>query len=541
MKKNQLLVLVFTIFSFSVFAQKDAKVKVTWGGEYFLPKKHVDLGFIGNEKEGYVQIGHLKGKSLSIQRFDNTYKVKSEKIIPLKNLPKDYSSEQLLEFNGKYYWFFSTYERKDGVERLFVQEIDVVKGDFAGGARELLNSKIKLTGTLVSGGWYNFSTMGKWKISTTLDGKSKLLVQYRVRPAEKKDKINKDVIGLFVFDENVNKIGGKEQVMPYTEAEMDNEDYYVDNQGNVMLLAKVHKLEEKTKDKKKADYHFEILKWGLNDAQAQIIPFKFEDKFVSEVVIAEDNNHVPLVVGYYSKKKRGGSADGLFVLKVNANGNSLENVFKGTYEFPSDVLKQFESARSQRKIDKKEGKDDNEVGSLRFKDLTIGPDGSLFVTGEQYWVTVQIIQTKYGVQYRYTHHYDDIYTAKIGADGELKYVTKIPKTQVTTNGFSYWVGGMSFKNYTYNGKQYFLFIDNMKNLAITPGTAPAAHVDGFGGILMMIGIDDAGKTAKAKLFDFREEKRQLKVTNFNKVSNNQLITRTFGKKNVSKPFILTFE
>jgi hypothetical protein len=540
MNKNQLFVLAFTIFSFSLFAQKDAKVKVSWGGEYFLPKKHLDLGFLGNEKDGYVQIGHAKGKSLSIQRFDNTYKVKSEKFISLKDMPKDYYTESLIEFGGKYYWFFSTYERKDGVERLWVQEINVVKGDFAGGARELLNSKIKLTGTLVSTGFYQLATAGKWKISASLGGK-KLLVQYRVKPTEKRDKLNKDMIGLFVFDEKLNKIWGKEHTMPYTEAEMDNEDYYVDAEGNVLLLAKVHKLEEKTKDKKKADYHFEVLKWGSNDDRTQIIPFKFEDKFVSEVVIAEDNNHIPLVVGYYSKKKKSSSADGFFVLKVNANGNKLENVFKGTYEFPADVLKQFESARSQRKIDKKEGKDENEVASLRFKDLTVGEDGSLFITGEQYWVTVHIIQTKTGIQYRYTHHYDDIYTSKIGADGELKYVTKIPKTQVATTSTSYWVGGMSFKKHTYNGKQYFLFIDNMKNLAITAGTVPAGHVDGMGGVLMMVGIDDAGKTAKAKLFDFKEEKRRLIVTNFDWVSDNQLITRTFGKKNVSKPFILTFE
>lgn len=538
MKKAVLLSFAICIFSIA-FAQKDAKVKVSWGAEYFLPKKHFELGFLGNKTDGYVQIGHAYGKSLSIQRFDSNYKIKSEKIITLKNLPKGYMSEDLLEMDGKYYWFFSTWEKKEKTEHLFVQEIDVKKGDFAGGAKEILSAN-KLSGTLVATGFYQFNTAGKWNISTSLDGKSKILVQYRLVPKEKRDKFNKDVIGLFVFDKNINKVWGKEHEMPYTEAQMDNNDYYVDNDGNVMLLAKVKEEAEK-KDKKDLNYHFEILKWAQGDNQTQIIPFKFSDKYIKSAVIAEDNKNVPLVVGYYSNNKRSSSSDGFFVLKVNAKEGKLENVFKGTYEFPAEVIKQFESTRAQKKIDKKDDKGDAEVGSLQFRNLTVDEDGSLTITGEQYWYTMVVIQTRTGVQYRYTHHYDDIYTAKVDANGELKYVVKIPKAQSATTSTSYWVGGMSFKSYIFKGKQYFLFIDNMKNLAINQTTAPALHVDGMGGVLMLLSVDENGKTAKSKIFDFREEKRQLIVTNFSEVGNNQLMARTYGKKRVSKPFVLTFE
>ncbi|MBL7800481.1 MAG: hypothetical protein JNL95_07120 [Chitinophagales bacterium] len=539
MKKNLLLITVL-LMHYCTFAQSEAKVKVTWGGEYFLPKKHSDLGFIGNEKDGYVQIGHLYGKSLSLQRFDNKFNIKSEKIVNLKELPKGYMNEGFQEINNRYYWFFSTWDKKAEMEHLFVQEIDVNKGDFVKGAREILSAK-RLSGTVIATGFYQFNTSNKWNITKSTDGKSKLLIQYRLKPTEKRDKINKDVIGLFVFDSNMNKEWGSEHQMPYTEEQMDNNDYYVDKLGNVLLVAKVKEL-EKSKDKKHPNFHFEILKWSKEDTKTQIIPFKFDDKFGTEVVIAEDNTGAPLVVGYYSKVRASGSADGFFVLKVNVAENKVDKVFKGMYEFPAEVLKQFESARAQRKIEKKDAKDESEIGGLRFRNLTIFEDGSLQLTGEQYIVTVTVYMTKYGPQIKYNHFYEDVYVAKVGADGELKFVTKVPKAQrAMSTAFSYWVGGMSIKSYFFKGKEYLLFLDNFKNLNISASTAPAYHADGLGGVLMLVGIDENGKTAKSKLFDFREEKRQLTVTNFSSVGTNQVMARTIGKKRVSKPFILTFE
>lgn len=541
MKKQICLLLTLIAFTFVTIAQNNAKVKVTWGGEYTLPKKHLDVGFIGNEKDGYVQIGHAYKKSLSLQRFDNTFKLKSEKIISLKNMPKGYMSESFLEMNGNYYWFFSTWDKKTETERLFVQNIDVTKGDFKGDAKEILSAK-KLTGVLIATGFYQFNTAGKWNITKSMDGESKLMVQYRIKPEEKKDKLNKDVIGLFVFNDKMQKEWGKEFEMPYTEAKMDNLDYYVDRVGNVYLLASILDDVDKAdkKDKKKSNVHYEILKWGKNDNTTQIIPFKFVDKFIRDVTVVEDTAGVPMVVGLYSKTKNSNSTDGFFILKVDADGNKVENVYKGTYEIPGEIIKQFESARAKRKIDKKDEKDEAEVTGLKFRSLNILNDGSIIFITEQYTRYMYVYYTRSGVQYRYKHNYDDIIVAKINNDGELKYVTKIPKYQTVTNSFPVWVGGMSIKDYYYNGKQYLLFIDNIKNLNITPDKSPEMHADGWGGVLMIASIDENGKVKKEKVFDFREEKRTMIVTNFSEVGNNQLINRTVGAKRISKPIILTF-
>ncbi len=155
--KKSLLLFTVLVMHYCSFAQSEAKVKVTWGGEYFLPKKHNDLGFIGNEKDGYIQIGHLNGKSLSLQRFDNKFNIKSEKIVNLKDLPKGYMNEGFQEINNHYYWFFSTWDKKAETEHLFVQEIDIAKGDLLNGAKEILSAK-RLSGTVIATGFYQFST-----------------------------------------------------------------------------------------------------------------------------------------------------------------------------------------------------------------------------------------------------------------------------------------------------------------------------------------------------------------------------------------------
>src|SRR5688572_1739425 len=92
MKFNLLLSVIFVVTTLTTQAG-DTKIKLTFGAEYKLPKKHLDLGFIGNAERGYVQIGHAPGKSLSLQKFDKNLKLVSEKIIDLKGLPKGYVSE----------------------------------------------------------------------------------------------------------------------------------------------------------------------------------------------------------------------------------------------------------------------------------------------------------------------------------------------------------------------------------------------------------------------------------------------------------------
>src|SRR5829696_6105104 len=74
------------------------------GSEYNLPRKTEDLAFLGNEKDGIVNLS-LKKEELNIVRFDpKTLNTTTEKVIALPEATKNFNSETVVDFNSNYFW-----------------------------------------------------------------------------------------------------------------------------------------------------------------------------------------------------------------------------------------------------------------------------------------------------------------------------------------------------------------------------------------------------------------------------------------------------
>jgi len=510
-------------------------IEFSWGDSYQLPRKHEDMGFIGNEQDGYIQIGHRQKKSVSFQRFDNKLHLTGSSKVSLKSLPKSYQHVAFTKVGSKYYWFFATFDRKTRTDRLFAQELDVRGNQVAGSAREIC-SGLKLVRE-VDGGVALRGGDDRWHLHYSLDS-NKLLIRYRKQP-EKNASRNKDVIGFQVFDQNLTRIWGKDIRMPYTEKRMDNEDYHVDREGNVYTLAKVYN--EDRGSKKKPNYRMEILKWSPESKEVVKIPFKFSDKFVNTASMAKGPNGDLMVVGYYSNKRFGLSADGVFLLRLDEKTGELTNIRKGTYEFPESVLSEFESARTRRRNERKDNKDDLEATNMQMRDILIGEDGSIYVYGEEYYwyvITTRINNGKFTSTTRtYYFHYNDILAMKIGADGNLDWVTKIPKEQM---GINTGRAGMSFKLFPHQDNHYLFFMDNRKNIDLPEDKSPHMHREGRGGELVVVKLDKNGNTKKASVYDVREEHKNLWVTDFNAVGADKMMGRAFHRRK-SQPAFITFK
>ncbi len=536
--------------SVSGYSQKsqEGSIDFQWGQNYDLPAHHRDLGFIGSKEDGYLQIGHDVHEDLTLQKFSPDLKLVGMKKVKLDKMPRDYSSESFLHIKGKYFWLFSTWERSDETERLFVQPMDIKNGSMSGSATEMVATS-KLTRTVSFQGygmWTGFSQAmqieSKYNFSFSGDS-SKMLVDYRKKPESRNDNKNFDVIGFCVFNQDMEKVWAREIKMPYTEAEMDNEGYTVDKDGNVYLVAKVY---DGGGSRKTPDYHFEILKWTKDADKPAIINFKFTDKFVSSVTIKEDKTGHLILGGYYSKKRNSNSEDGVYMLKLQENTNELTDLYKGTYEFPTEVLKEYESARTRRKMDRKDKDDAVEATHLTLRDFVVNDDGSVQLYGEEYYVVQTHSSSGYGAMGGFgtygaghsstQYHYEDILIMNIAANGELKWCRKIPKLQVGNQGR----GGMGFKQFSYNGNYYVFFLDNEKNLDIKKDETPYGHTDGLGGILMVVKINDAGEVRKSSIFNVREERKKLKVSEFDNLSANEIITRAWGRTG-SQATLITFK
>lgn len=528
-------------------------IRFDWGDEYELPKRHEDLGFIGNARDGYIQVGHDNHESLSFQKFDKALHLKSERETSLEKLPKDYQSVSLTNLGDKYYWFFNTYKKADDRESIYAQEIDLGTADMKGPATELLNTT-KLAGDMTVGGFFHFELKNKWNFYYAFDN-SKVLIQYRKKPEQKDDSKSNDVMGFFVYDNNMKQVWGRETRMPYTEERMDNGDFQVDSRGNVYMLAKVYD-ELRSRDRKHPNYHFEILKWGADKPEVTKIPFRFADKFVNAANIVEDAAGKIVAAGYYTNRLNSGSTDGVFILKLDESNNEFVPLKKGIYPFPAAVMSQYESARTKRRMERKEDKGKGvEDANLQLHTIALNSDGSMQIYGEEQYSVTTTYYSGRSSSSRTTYYFNDIMAMNIGADGELKWVKKIPKAQSRTDGGTGGggmfgvsfrpsrnvAGGMSFKHFSYNKDSYLFFMDNTKNLDITREETPRGHVDGAGGVLMAVKIDENGVVSKSKVFDVREEKMTLTVSNFDRVDFNQMIVRGRAKRRDSQAALVTFE
>jgi hypothetical protein len=525
-----MLACVLTAMSYG----QSSKFAFKLGSEYELPRKTEDLAFFGNEKDGIVNLS-LKKEELIILRFNpKTLSKTMEKQIDLKEATRNFTSEIVADFNNNnYYWIHSDWEKDGGKEMLFFDKIDVGTAKITEANTRMFETT-KLTGSTEAKGFYNFKTTNKYKYQYDADRK-KLLVTYRLSPEERNDKKNYDKIGFQVFDENMKKIWGNEFKMPYTEAIMDNSAFSLDSKGNAYMLAKVYNSEsrrERDKSTGTPAYRYEVFKFTKDSKKIVIAPITLDGFYINEATLTENALHDMIIACTYSKKVKGNGTDGIFLATLDQNGK-LEKFKNGYFEFPKEELEKFESARKRRSIEKK---DDYEAANIKVRDVVVESDGTIFISCEEFRVVTHVSQTTNGgTRVTYTYYYDDILGCKIDAGGKFEWVRKIPKRQRGSAG----TGTMSFKLISDATGYYFLYLDNLKNLNLSETEEPKAHVDGWGGQVIVSKLTKDGKLTKELLFDTREQDIMIYPTDFYKIDGNRFIGRAKLKRNLYQPLLIT--
>lgn len=522
--KNLALAFSFFMFCFSIQAQKtytSQDFTVTLGYPYEIPKGYVDLGFFGDIEKGFAQLSYKIRKDLCLQVFDNNMKVIRQNNIDITMFPSDFTNEGFYRLGNKYYWFFSTFSRSDEMESFWVQELDIAQGILTGPPRQFIRNN-RLEGHLRTTGFYQYVLANKYMIKTSLD-KSKLLITYTLKHKSKNDKINRKEIGFSVIDQDFNIITNKIIEMPLTEEKMDPEEFHVDGKGNAYLLAKVYEgINQKESKNNLPNYHFELFRIGAGNAELAQIKIKTGSYFISDLFLTEQTDGSVIVGGCYSKDDDGNSSDGIFLEKIDQNGNAT-NFGPGYFEFPIDVLKQFMTERQQKKLEKRDEKNDVEARNLILRKITTHDNGSMEIIGEVSYMLTHTYnngRTYYTVN---TYYYEDILVLNISAAGEIVWAKKIPKRQEGKNGR----GSMGFGHFTYGNNSYLFYTDNPNNLDLIQNEVPSYHRDGAGGVLVYSKIDSNGTVTKGDLFDYKAEGIRFEPAEFQYLGNKTMISRAF--------------
>ena len=537
---KKILLIATLISGLAGFAQTQSKkFSFKIGEEYEVPKRSQDLGFYGTQSAGIVNL-FLKKEILTIFNFDPKSMGQSgEKEIEL-DVTRNYNNEGVVNIGNKFYWLHSDWDKSAKEEALYYDKMDVKTGKIIEGNKKILTSS-KIAGDYGNAtnrvGMWGYSSFGKTvnKYDLNYDANNThLLVSYRLYPEEKKDKLNYDKIGMYVYDQNMAKVWNNEFTMPYTEAIMDNMDFTIDANGNAYMLAKVYddeKRREKDKETGKPGYHFEVFKFTAAKKMQQYT-VSLDDYFIRVASLIENSVHDIVVSCTYSKRSKGNGTDGVFLAMLDQNGKVVK--YKdGYYEFPLAELEKFEKARTRRKM---ENKDDYEAPNIQVRNISVEKDGSVFLAMEEYHMETRTTTTRYGTTTTYYYYYDDILGAKIDAQGKFLWLRKIPKKQSGTNANQ----TLGYKLVTDETGYYFLYLDNKKNLDLPEDEAPKSHANGYGGQVMVAKIDNSGIVSKELLFDTREENLMVMPRFFKRIEGNRYIGRaTIKGPGAYKPLLIS--
>lgn len=458
-------------------------------------------------------------KRLVVQKFnvENLKLISSEEIT---DLPKNKKQEKVVAFNNKYYYFYSSWSgRKTKHERLYYREVDFEKGAFSDQPILLVDIPEKIK---------SFFGFDKFDIKTSIDS-TKLMVKYANIPKIKNNNKSFELIKLHVFDKDLNQTWSKEYKMMYSETKTEVIDYKVSSLGDVYILSKIfHDNSKKDKGRGKGgtqNYHLEVVKISKDSENS--LKLDLDNKFINAANMYLNKTGKLTITGFYTKGNIKGryidnDTDGVFIFKFDKDDNLI---YKKTHEIPTSIIKQYESDKTKKKLNKKESENEAEFPNLSPQYLGINDTGITLI-GEQFF------QTEYKGRFR--QHYHDMLITKLDNKGDLLWMKKLPKKQ--KRGKEKTLSELSFSYFLSNNYHHLIFLDNMKNINLPLNKVPHLHLGGYGGYLTTYKInDDNGAVKKDAIFDTNEVgEDQIEIDYINnrliEILENEFIIEVLSKK-----------
>lgn len=359
---------------------------------------------------------------------------------------------------------------------------------------------------------------------------SLMVVSYRKKPKVKDDSNNQDIIGMYAFDSQMNKIWGNEYQMPYTESMMDNLDFTLDSNGNGYFLIRKYREELTRKNRESADNQILAILIANPDGNLNEVEFSLGEYIIDDVFMKENKEGNIICAGYYRRPKSYGM-EGAFVSILDSKGNLNAPKF---YEFSYDFIKKYQriSEKRQDRMQKADEAGKLSMSNLEMRNIQVLEDGGIVLGGEIYYVT-STTDPKTG-RTTYTYHFDDVILVKINGDGELGWMEKFSKRSVSE----------SFRLLVSDKYTYVLFKDPLRNATMTEDGEVDRSIKGD--YVTAHRVDNkTGERKYLPLFDIRKiddiAVYQYALNRITVLSDNSFAFELYIKKKSDMMFKVEFE
>lgn len=516
---KRLIVSLITVCLFLNTQAQDYEVSNQFSYDVGTPYTVVDgKKFYFNEPDAFFSLKISRKREIILQKYSTKKLIELDRKV-YTDLQEHAVIEAVITMQDQHYLFYAVWDKPNKTEYLYARKIE---SDLSIGAPfKVLSSKYPIRGYLGSRGMFSYTTSNKYDFYLNYNETS-LLIQYKIKPLEKKNKLNTDIIGFFVFNEEMDEIWGEELKMPHTEHRMSNYNYTIDGENNVFFLATIKK-----SDERKAEEYEALMRVDGETQEITENEIKLDGYKPKSYALFEDPDGYIVMAGLAAEEDS----------KYGAN-----SIFKVVYDYDGEIESQSNTNfmdNVQDDIKKRKRKKDYDVESLYnmyLRSLVMKEDGSLVATAEYYKLVVNSYTDANGrTRTTYTYYYENILTLKINPEGEIAWARLLPKKQVGKSG----IGGMSYFYFNNGGKHYFIYLDHIKNLD-PDNDKLKYHKDGAGGFLTAYEVDDeTGEVTKLSLFDTKKflidgkkiTLKQLTMDRFVSIGEGEFIFETYiGKK-----------
>ncbi len=480
-----------------------------------------------------------RGEIVTVQLFDaNSMKEIARNVY--EDFPKYNKVQDLIKVGDRVYYIFESYNRKTKKFSCYSREIDVKQASFINN-KELFSTSRPVTSFRQEGlssasgpltkSLINFGK--KFKVHKSFD-ESKLMIVYRLKPIEKRDALNKDILGFQVFNNLMEKQWGDEVEMLHTEKEMNNLAYTIDKEGNGYMMSFLRQEKKFELVKVSSEGNIEATTLDIN---GDLVFEKFN--------LIEDVDGNIICAGYYANgwdfkvNWTGSSAfsfntNGIYMFKMNNSGKILS---KSDIPFSIDIIKKYLTDREAKKMEKRESGGKAGISDLKLIKVFSQEDGSIIFIGEQQYVRDEMWMTSQQTVY----HYSNVVVTKLNKEGEEVWTKKLPKNQAgVASGFQInpiFEGQMSVAYMKGDDSHYILFVDNPKNENLAENKVPVAHKNGMGGFISAFQLTDSdGEVSRHTIADMKDiggvRAHQFKVTRILEVQEKVFLMEVYikGKK-----------
>lgn len=362
---------------------------------------------------------------------------------------------------------------------------------------------------------------GEFEFVVSPDGKRFMVL--RKRPYQKKENARYD---LKIFDSSFKPLHAKAVLLPYRDKNFDIMRHALDNDGNVVLLARI---EKETKEFwAEPSYYFSLIEFIPSDSSRvwkYDIPHERlpgdEMRLISDVdFILNDRNEI-LVPGFYTLPGKEGT-QGTFFMSVDRNTHTVQ----------SSAFKPFEKNLVLDFINEKKYNRGQGLPGFNINYTVPLADGGLYVVSEQYYMSEVCGRDGRGfINCNYYYYYNSIVVFRIDPSGNIAWNSVVPKFQFSINDDGFY---SSYALAVTGDRLHFIYNDHPKNITLQkpgefkimsrPSVSQAIHVT----------VNPDGTYIKEPLFINKDERLILRPKFSGQVRDGEIIVSAIPKNNYVK-------